>query len=149
MKNAVASIKTDDIRRWNARALADKLGGVSRFAEKLGRAQAQMSHIIGKNPVKMIESKQARHIESACGMVEGWLDVPHVTDWLAIERRDWAAALRAFLASNGITVESSEPESLPEVEVMTLFRSMSVTNRRKLIDIARVLSSPNGRGDHQ
>jgi len=143
MKTASASIKTEDIRRWNARALADQSGGVSKFAERLGRAQAQMSHIIGKNPVKVIESKQARHIERACGMVEGWMDVPHVSDWLAISRRDWAASARAFLAANGITVENSEPESSPEVELMTLFRVMSAGNRRKLVDIARVLSTPN------
>lgn len=146
MAHQAASIKTEDIRRWNTRALADAAGGVSKFAEKLGRAQAQMSHIIGRRPVKLIENKQARYIEETCGMVEGWLDVPHVTEWLRIARSDWQAELRAFLASRGLTVESTESESDAELELFTIFRSLSGPNRGRLLEIGRVLSSPRNGG---
>ena len=140
------NLTTADIRRWNARVLADRAGGVARFAELIDRAQAQVSHVIGKNPIKPIESKFARHIEAACSVQVGWLDSPHVRDWLNIHTTSWAAALRAELAAAGITVDSAAPLTGPEAELMTLYGLMNDRLRRQLLAIAHVLHDDDPAG---
>lgn len=67
----------DEIRRQNARYLAGKAGGISAFAELVGKSQSQMSQLIGKNPRKSIGRQIAREIEEACGKPHGWLDQTH------------------------------------------------------------------------
>ncbi len=136
------NLTTEDIRRWNARVLADRVGGVARFAEQIERAQAQVSHVIGKNPIKPIESKLARHIESACNVPVGWLDSPHVRDWLNIHAPAWAERLRAELAAVGVSVDSAAPVSGPEAELMTLYGLMSDRARAQLLAIAHILHEP-------
>jgi hypothetical protein len=136
------NLTTEDIRRWNARVLADRAGGVARFAERIERAQAQVSHVIGKNPIKPIETKLARHIESACDVPHGWLDSPHVREWLNIHATAWAASLRAELAAVGVTVDSAVPASGPEAELMTLYGLMNERTRSQLLSIAHVLHDP-------
>lgn len=54
-----------DISRRNARALADSVGGFSRFAEKVGVSESQVSQLLGKNPIRNIGVKTARRIEEA------------------------------------------------------------------------------------
>lgn len=68
---------TDEIRRENARWLASKNGGPKRLAELLDVAEARISHLIGKNPVKNIGTQTARRIEQAYGKPTGWLDTPN------------------------------------------------------------------------
>lgn len=65
------------IRYNNARDLVAKAGGVSAFAERLGKGQSQTSQFAGENPIKGIGGKIAREIEEAFDKPKGWLDVPH------------------------------------------------------------------------
>ena len=64
------------IRYKNARMLVRECGGISAFADKLGKQQSQVSAIAGENPIKGIGPKIARQIESAFRKPEGWMDVP-------------------------------------------------------------------------
>lgn len=65
------------IRYRNTRLLVDQAGGVSNFAEKIGKGQSQVSQFAGTNPIKGIGNKVAREIEEAFGKSHGWLDIPH------------------------------------------------------------------------
>lgn len=65
------------IRYRNTRLLVDQAGGVSSFAEKIGKGQSQASQFAGTNPIKGIGNKVAREIEEAFGKSHGWLDIPH------------------------------------------------------------------------
>lgn len=67
------------IRYQNTRLLVDSVGGVSNFAEKIGKGQSQTSQFAGTNPIKGIGNKVAREIEEAFEKPHGWLDVPHET----------------------------------------------------------------------
>ena len=135
-------LTNEEIRRWNTRTLADRAGGVARFALLIDRAQAQVSHIIGKNPSKVIESKQARHIESSCSVATGWLDVPHVREWLSIHNTGLAETLRMELARQGVTVDAPSTLSGPEAEMMTLFALMPERAKGQILAIARILYAP-------
>jgi len=68
------------VRMWNARFLADREGGLTRFADRIERSPSQVSQLIGKTQIKTIERKLARHFEQMCKMPEGWLDSPHIDD---------------------------------------------------------------------
>lgn len=65
------------IRYKNTRLLVDQVGGVSSFADKIGKGQSQASQFAGTNPIKGIGSKVAREIEEAFNKPHGWLDLPH------------------------------------------------------------------------
>ncbi|MEQ1324896.1 LexA family protein [Acinetobacter soli] len=65
------------IRYKNTRLLVDQVGGVSSFAEKIGKGQSQASQFAGTNPIKGIGNKVAREIEIAFDKPHGWLDLPH------------------------------------------------------------------------
>lgn len=65
------------IRYLNARDLVSEIGGVSAFAERLGKSQSQVSQFAGESPIKGIGGKIAREIEAAFEKAPGWLDVPH------------------------------------------------------------------------
>lgn len=67
----------DEIRRDNALALADAIGGNTVFAEKIDRETTQVSRFIGKNFTKKIGDDMARHIEECFGLERGWLDQNH------------------------------------------------------------------------
>lgn len=69
------------IRYKNARFLVRSIGGVSAFADKLGKQQSQVSAFAGESPVKGIGPKIARQIEVTFGKANGWLDVPHQDMW--------------------------------------------------------------------
>jgi SOS-response transcriptional repressor LexA len=66
-----------DIRRKNCRSLASSTGGISSFAKKLGKSQSQISHLIGKKPIKNIGDKLASQIEITFNKMHGWLDKDH------------------------------------------------------------------------
>lgn len=68
------------IRYKNTRLLVEQVGGVSSFAEKIGKGQSQASQFAGTNPIKGIGNKVAREIESAFDKPHGWLDLPHEED---------------------------------------------------------------------
>lgn len=65
------------IRYKNTRLLVDQVGGVSSFADKIGKGQSQTSQFAGTNPIKGIGNKVAREIELAFDKPHGWLDIPH------------------------------------------------------------------------
>lgn len=65
------------IRYQNTRILVDSVGGISNFAEKIGKGQSQTSQFAGTNPIKGIGNKVAREIEEAFEKNHGWLDVLH------------------------------------------------------------------------
>lgn len=64
----------DEIRRENARALADAAGGNAAFSAKIDREPTQASRFIGKNHTKNIGDSLARHIEECFNLPIGWLD---------------------------------------------------------------------------
>lgn len=64
------------IRYRNTRLLVDQVGGVSSFADKIGKGQSQASQFAGTNPIKGIGNKVAREIEEAFDKPHGWLDLP-------------------------------------------------------------------------
>ena len=64
------------IRYKNTRLLVERVGGVSSFAEKIGKGQSQTSQFAGTNPIKGIGNKVAREIEEAFDKPHGWLDLP-------------------------------------------------------------------------
>lgn len=66
-----------DIRRKNLRAIARSVGGVTQLAERLGKSQSQISHLIGTNPVKNIGDRFAAEVEKAFEKPHGWLDHEH------------------------------------------------------------------------
>lgn len=68
------------IRYINTRLLVDQIGGVSNFAEKIGKGQSQTSQFAGANPIKGIGNKVAREIEEAFDKPHGWLDLPHIEE---------------------------------------------------------------------
>lgn len=70
--------------RWtNFRRLVDEVGGISKAAEVLGKAPAQVTHFGGAKPTKNIGPKIAREIEAAFHKPEGWLDNVHDRDFFA------------------------------------------------------------------
>lgn len=61
--------------RWRkARQLVEREGGISRFAERVGRTQQQANQFAGPNPTKGIGNKIARLIEQSFGLDHGYLD---------------------------------------------------------------------------
>lgn len=66
-----------DIRRENTRQLAHMVGGITALGIKLGKTQAQISHLIGKRPLKNIGDRLAQQIERAFNKSYGWLDKLH------------------------------------------------------------------------
>ncbi len=66
-----------DVRRDNMRALAESIGGITAMAERLGKSQSQISHLIGYTPIKNIGDRIAAEVEKAFGKPFGWLDRDH------------------------------------------------------------------------
>lgn len=66
-----------EIRRQNLRSLAELVGGITRLANRLDKTQSQLSHLIGRNPIKNIGDKVAREAERAFNKPSGWLDRDH------------------------------------------------------------------------
>lgn len=61
--------------RWQkSRQLVEREGGISRFAERVGRTQQQANQFAGPNPTKGIGNKIARLIEQSFGLAHGYLD---------------------------------------------------------------------------
>jgi SOS-response transcriptional repressor LexA len=67
-------MNTKEVRRQNLRALVRTMGGVTAFANRIGRMQSQISHITSANPCKNIGDKLATLIEHTFNKPSGWLD---------------------------------------------------------------------------
>lgn len=65
----------EEIRRENARRLAEKAGGKSDFAKILEMEPSQVSQLIGPKPSKNIGNSIAKRIEQAFNLGPGRLDV--------------------------------------------------------------------------
>lgn len=70
----------EEIRRENARRLAEKAGGKAEFARILSMEPSQVSQIIGPKPSKNIGNSIAKRIESAFDKAAGYLDSLHTDD---------------------------------------------------------------------
>lgn len=66
-----------DIRRENLRILSRQVGGITALAHHLKKTQGQISHVIGKNPLKNIGDRFASQIEHYFNKPHGWLDRLH------------------------------------------------------------------------
>ncbi|AIW21333.1 LexA family transcriptional repressor [Vibrio coralliilyticus] len=66
---------SEEIRRNNARLIAQEIGGTSAFANQIDRSQTQVSRFMGRGATTQIGPKMARHIEQCFDKPEGWLDV--------------------------------------------------------------------------
>lgn len=75
------------IRRRNLRLLAEQVGGITRLAERLGKQQSQITHIIGRNPVKNIGDRLAEQVETLFQKPRGWLDREQRIEIHAIQRK--------------------------------------------------------------
>lgn len=67
----------EEIRRENARSLADSVGGQTEFGRALNMVPSQVNQLIGKTPVKNIGNSIAKRIEQAFNKPDGWLDASH------------------------------------------------------------------------
>jgi len=70
-----------ETRYRHTRELVAAYGGISAFAELLGKQQSQVSQFAGENPNKGIGNKIAREIEAACRLPPGYLDMPK-PEWI-------------------------------------------------------------------
>ena len=134
------------IRYKNARALVKQVGGVSLFADRLGKQQSQVSSFAGENPVKGIGGKIARQIEAAFRKPEGWMDVPHHDLWDGVasighsdkhgERGQWGDA-----ADDVSMVAEEPPPPYSSTESMDLV-AMPVTQHGKRV-LRAILEAEN------
>ena len=67
-----------EIRRDNARRLAEDCESKQAFSARIDRESTQVSRFIGKNPTKNIGDDLARHIEACFGLPTGWMDNDHI-----------------------------------------------------------------------
>jgi phage repressor protein C with HTH and peptisase S24 domain len=73
----------DVIRHLNLRVLVQEAGGVARLAEKVGKAESQISQLLNRSPhsttgrPRSVGSSMARELELAFGKPAGWMDVSH------------------------------------------------------------------------
>lgn len=72
-------MNSTEIRHKNAQLLAQRVGGVNNFANRLGKSPSQVSNFTKDDPGKGIGNKIARQIEQAFNKPAGWLDVAR--DW--------------------------------------------------------------------
>jgi hypothetical protein len=97
-----------DIRRRNARALAQKCGGSAEFARRIDRDDSYVSQLIGETPTRNIGARTARLIEKSFHLDEGWLDVDHdigispailaLAEWLASQSDEHRRQIREIAA---------------------------------------------------
>lgn len=112
---------SQEIRRKNARYLADQEGGSVNFANLVGISESRVSQIIGKNPTKNIGNVTARRIEECFDKPVGWLDIPHV-EAPAVE----------------VKVESNLVDPALIAELITLYALSNDLGRNTILDSARV-----------
>ncbi len=139
------ALKNDMVRLWNARLLADREGGITRFADKIKRSQSQASHIIGKNPIKRISGKLARHIESSFGVDDGWLDQARPSEWMKIQSQQWLDLLRLDMKDSGAMITDSRDDlGGQDREMLTLFGLLPQRDRDLLLSLASQMVSSLG-----
>ena len=68
---------TRKLRKENLQALADRYGGATNLAVKLGQSKSWISQLIGRNSSRQLGDSAARNIEKILGLSVGWLDSTH------------------------------------------------------------------------
>ncbi|SJM93381.1 hypothetical protein CRENPOLYSF2_3280002 [Crenothrix polyspora] len=66
-----------EIRLKNARYLAESVGGINSFSDKVDKPQSFISQTVGARPNKSIGTRFARDIDKAFNKPVGWLDNLH------------------------------------------------------------------------
>lgn len=108
---------TAEIRLANARQLASRFTSRADFARELEMSDAYMWQILGDVPKRNIGNSIARRMEKACGMNEGWLDVPHDDTEVSIPRAS----------------ESSEVLSADALRVARAFDSLTSSAQKRAV----------------
>ena len=106
-----------EIRYKNARYLADLAGGINAVAEKMDKAQPQISHLLADKPIKNIGSKIARQFEMAFNKPKDWLDHSHPDLWgleAKEEKAEYTAQTFGGLSNEAIEFAKIWQELCPE-----------------------------------
>lgn len=98
----------DEIRRDNARIIAEHAGGNTGFSERIDRETTQTSRFIGRNFTKNIGDQLARHIEECFNLERGWLD----------QNRETEAA-------------KIDVENISKKDLVTLYTTEQIQNKQK------------------
>jgi phage repressor protein C with HTH and peptisase S24 domain len=98
----------EEIRRENARRLAEKIGGKADFARALTMDPSQVSQLIGPTPTKNIGNSIARRIEQAFEKSPGYLDTLHADEEANFQTHD---DRRDSSAPGAMIVTVGRPES--------------------------------------
>ncbi|MFU9047439.1 hypothetical protein ACNAUY_13730 [Acinetobacter tibetensis] len=125
------------IRYQNTRLLVKSVGGVSNFAEKIGKGQSQTSQFAGTNPIKGIGNKVAREIEDIFDKPHGWLDVPHTN----INDISTTIPTSQYEISEDRKVENKELQQLinilEDLDAKGKLSSQLVSILRDIVDLAK------------
>jgi hypothetical protein len=130
-----SGMTNSEVRRENARLLATKVGGDAKFAEMMDMDASQVSHIIGKTPVKNIGNIIARRIEDKFALPRGWLDTPHFEEG----KKPFEVVESERIEPEGITINQI-------VELLTLFEQATPRGREMILDSARTSEKRGGAG---
>lgn len=117
-------MKTEDIRRENARALSELIGGPAKLARKVGVTDSRMSQLIGPNFTRNIGTKMSRLLEEAFDKETGWLDQDHRYKKAADEKNHFAAD-REVLSLVYATLE--------ELHLLTVWRETNDIGRAAIL----------------
>jgi len=112
------------IRYKNAQYLAELAGGIGAVAEKLGKAQPQISHLLAETPVKNIGNKIALQFEEAFNKPVGWLSDLHPELWGEVPEADNATG-----AIDGLTEEA--------ISFARIFQTLPREQRTILVNTAQ------------
>lgn len=133
-------MRSSDIRRQNARNLAEDIGGSAELARRISMSDSQVSQLIGENPVKNIGQIIARRIEEAFNKPEGWLDIPH--DYVAPASD--AHAVREKSVDYGAE-DSSLVSSQDILTLIEAFSKASIKDRTMILNSAKVAADRSAR----
>lgn len=122
----------DEIRRINARKLAERAGSDTAFAERVEMSPSRISQLIGKTPVKNIGRATARRMEAAFHQPTGWLDVLHdEQDGTVAESHPAQVVETAPIAANDeVTAEQM-------LEFFEVFRKADLDTRTQVMSTLR------------
>lgn len=123
--------KIDDIRRTNARALAEQAGGPAKFARKMGLSDSRVSQLIGMKFTRNIGDKTASQIEQMFNEEQGWLDVDHSkSEEVDATSEDVKLVQMEHISLSWVTFE--------ELELLTAFRLSTEMGRDLMKESAKI-----------
>lgn len=122
----------EEVRRENARWLAQKCGGPTAFAEITDMAPPRVTHIIGPNPSRKIGHAVARRIEKAFNKPIGWLDIPNA--WRSDGDNGEEGGRSGYVNASDIMASDI-------MEFIDTYHKVSNKLREDLMDSVRVIRS--------